>query len=122
MKQCYKMDMESKASNSILYRVCYTILHTIYTIYEIQHTFFRLLKVKIIEFCHEFTCINKRNYYIKPEKVPRHLTVLLGQEEPSVKDLANIVLWCLATNITYLSFYDYKGIKYKSSKLCKDDS
>ncbi|CAH0553721.1 unnamed protein product [Brassicogethes aeneus] len=46
-------------------------------------------------------------------KPPTHLTVLLGHEEPSYKDLANIVFYCISTGIPYLSFYDYKGVLKK---------
>lgn len=39
-----------------------------------------------------------------------HLTVLLGTEQPSFKDLANLVIWSLATGISFISFYDHQGI------------
>lgn len=45
----------------------------------------------------------------KFDKVPVHLTILLGDEEPSVKDLSNIILWSLLSGISFISFFDNQG-------------
>ncbi|XP_044261987.1 dehydrodolichyl diphosphate synthase complex subunit Nus1 isoform X2 [Tribolium madens] len=77
--------MDQKSS-SVIHRACYLTLN------------------KLQFLCHEID-----NRPKKITKIPTHLTVLLGNEEPAVKDLANLILWCLAARITFISFYDYKG-------------
>ncbi|XP_015596496.1 dehydrodolichyl diphosphate synthase complex subunit NUS1 [Cephus cinctus] len=47
---------------------------------------------------------------IKMEKLPRHLVIVLGREEPSFLDLIRIIGWCVATGISCVSFYDHKGV------------
>ncbi|GJQ74822.1 hypothetical protein Trydic_g21659 [Trypoxylus dichotomus] len=49
-----------------------------------------------------------------------HITILLGTEEPSYKDLTNIVLWSIAAGIPFISFYDYKGLLKQSEELFQD--
>ncbi|KAJ3621647.1 hypothetical protein MTP99_003761 [Tenebrio molitor] len=108
------MDQKSAA---VIYRMFYSILHLVFTIYESVESMYRSLKIKLLELRHEFK-INKTEKLVKIEKIPRHLTVLLGTEEPSPKDLANLILWCLAARITFVSFYDHKGeLKKKEEKL-----
>ncbi|KAF7268225.1 hypothetical protein GWI33_018683 [Rhynchophorus ferrugineus] len=86
----------------------------------------------IVDYCHEFSLKDKINSLEKDvhrrKKLPNHLTVLLGQENPSYNDLANIVVWCMLNHIKFLSFYDHKGQLCKHSleksltpKLCKGD-
>ncbi|EEZ97509.1 dehydrodolichyl diphosphate synthase complex subunit Nus1 [Tribolium castaneum] len=96
-------------SPSVIHRACYLTLNVIYTIYEIIASIFR--QKLLIFLCHEIDSRPK-----KITKVPTHLTVLLGNEEPAVKDLANLILWCLSARITFISFYDYKG----SLRQCED--
>ncbi|KAI4457710.1 hypothetical protein MML48_7g00011720 [Holotrichia oblita] len=52
-------------------------------------------------------------------KLPKHITILLGNEEPSYRDLTNIVLWSIAAGIPFISFYDHKGLLRKSETLLK---
>lgn len=54
------------------------------------------------------------------EKSPSHLVVVIGNEDISYKDLGKVVVWCMAAGISFLSFYDFKGIlKKKETDLCK---
>lgn len=46
--------------------------------------------------------------YLK--KIPVHLAIILGTEEPNFEALSRIVFWGLATGIQHISFYDHKGI------------
>lgn len=58
--------------------------------------------------------VNEMKDLKKLGKMPVHLTILLGKdEEPSLKDLSNMVLWSLFTGITFISFYDSNGIFLK---------
>ncbi|XP_049545196.1 dehydrodolichyl diphosphate synthase complex subunit Nus1 [Anopheles darlingi] len=43
-------------------------------------------------------------------KVPKHLVVLLGPEEPDYRLLSQFVFWSRAAGIHYVSFYDHRGI------------
>lgn len=46
----------------------------------------------------------------KLDKIPRHMVVVLGTETPSYRDLANIVVWCVAAGIPHISFYEHSGL------------
>ncbi|CAH2017574.1 unnamed protein product [Acanthoscelides obtectus] len=73
--------------------------------------------------CHEFLFPSEKRARLKElvskiKKKPKHLTVLLGPEDAEVTDLANLVIWCLASQIVFISFYDHKGsLKKKEEKL-----
>ncbi|XP_018576699.1 dehydrodolichyl diphosphate synthase complex subunit Nus1 [Anoplophora glabripennis] len=102
-----------------MYRTLYLLVHGIYTIFEYVHNAFYFVVNTIITICHEVLPASKKHKQIKTElhkiiKTPAHLTVLVGHEEPSVKDLANLIIWCLATQISFISFYDYKGTLKKN--------
>lgn len=95
-------------------RGLYLFLHSIYTIFEYVYNALDFVIRAIITICHEVLPRTEKTKQIKNElhkiiKTPGHLTVLLGHDEPSLKDLANLIVWCLATQITFISFYDYKG-------------
>ena len=47
------------------------------------------------------------------DKLPIHLGILVVEDEVSFKDLANIILWCMAMGISYVSIYDRNG-KFKT--------
>ncbi|XP_049807428.1 dehydrodolichyl diphosphate synthase complex subunit nus1 isoform X1 [Schistocerca nitens] len=42
-------------------------------------------------------------------KTPQHIVLLLGNETISYKDLANIILWCVAAGISFVTLYDHDG-------------
>ncbi|KAI3364025.1 hypothetical protein L3Q82_010784, partial [Scortum barcoo] len=57
------------------------------------------------------------------EKMPVHIGLLVAEEEPSynVTDIANLVVWCMAVGISYVSVYDNHGIFQKNnSRLLKE--
>lgn len=103
----------SGMSSGLIYRALYVLVHSIFTVYE--WIFDALIEIGdvIVDFCHEFSNSQRTNYLkseiARKNKIPKHLTVLLGKEEPSYKNLANIVGWCLVNRIVFLSFYDYEG-------------
>ncbi|GLV31445.1 Transport and Golgi organization 14 [Carabus blaptoides fortunei] len=70
-----------------------------------------LLESHVINFYRETTDIDQINVAIKKlDKIPHHIVVVLGTETPSYRDLANIVVWCVAAGIPYISFYDHSGL------------
>lgn len=42
-------------------------------------------------------------------KVPAHLVVMLGPEEPDYRQLARFICWGLAAGVGHVSFYDHRG-------------
>nr|XP_023029465.1 dehydrodolichyl diphosphate synthase complex subunit Nus1 [Leptinotarsa decemlineata] len=93
-----------------IYKVFYVVAHAIFTIFETiygttNHFYDKLFLKELLPF---------KGYYLPsdsniPVKKPKHITVLLGLEEPDIKDLAKLIFWCITTQISFISFYDYKG-------------
>lgn len=52
------------------------------------------------------------------EKLPVHIGLLVAEEEPSYTDIANLVVWCMAVGISYVSVYDHQG-KHFTPFLCR---
>lgn len=52
------------------------------------------------------------------EKLPVHIGLLVAEEEPSYTDIANLVVWCMAVGISYVSVYDNQG-KLFTPNLCR---
>ncbi|CAH2252010.1 dehydrodolichyl diphosphate synthase complex subunit NUS1 [Pelobates cultripes] len=51
-------------------------------------------------------------------KLPVHMALLISEEHESYTDVANLVVWCMAVGISYVSVYDHQGIfKQNSSRL-----
>lgn len=101
-------------SNKLIFRSLYSLIHCLFTILEWIFSASEDLVMFIVDFCHEFRLKNRTDCLEKDvhsrKKLPIHLTVLLGQEDPSYNDLANIVTWCMLNHIKFLSFFDYKGM------------
>ncbi|XP_035461890.1 dehydrodolichyl diphosphate synthase complex subunit nus1 [Scophthalmus maximus] len=49
------------------------------------------------------------------EKLPVHIGLLVAEEEPSYTDISNLVVWCMAVGISYVSVYDNHGIFRKNN-------
>lgn len=43
------------------------------------------------------------------DKIPSHLVVMLGPEEPEYKQLAKFIFWSMAAGVGHVSFYDHRG-------------
>lgn len=43
------------------------------------------------------------------EKLPVHVGLLVAEEEQQYTDIANLVVWCMAVGISYVSVYDNEG-------------
>lgn len=54
------------------------------------------------------------------EKLPVHIGLLVTEEELSSTDIANLVVWCMAVGISYISVYDNCGKSYhlQNALLC----
>lgn len=92
------------------YKVLLVLLHILYSGLEFLYDICIYVKINFIE--------NNRNSKLEDayiakiqqfEKIPKHLTVILGTEKPSLQDLANLVLWSLNAGIPFISFYDHEG-------------
>ncbi|ERL85251.1 dehydrodolichyl diphosphate synthase complex subunit nus1 [Dendroctonus ponderosae] len=106
----------SAMTGAPLYRALNVLVHSLFTIYQ-WLVAWRKQGGVFVGAGHEFDdveairCLEKE--IAVQNKIPKHLTVLLGQEEPSYPDLANIVLWSISHRIRFLSFYDYQGVLWK---------
>nr|CAH7718029.1 unnamed protein product [Callosobruchus chinensis] len=106
-----------------IYETVYTLIHGLYTVFEFFCGILEYVYKIVLFTCHEFLFPSKKTIRLKElvdkiKKKPKHVTVLLGPEEPQVTDLANLVIWCLASQILFISFYDHKGtLKKKEEKL-----
>ncbi|XP_071818583.1 dehydrodolichyl diphosphate synthase complex subunit nus1-like [Apostichopus japonicus] len=49
-------------------------------------------------------------------KIPRHLGLVFIEEKVSICDVANIVVWCAAVGVSYISVYDSEGLLQKHSQ------
>lgn len=55
------------------------------------------------------------------EKLPLHLGLLIVEEQPSYTDIANLVVWCMAVGISYVSVYDNHGVFRKNNSLLLEE-
>ncbi|XP_066256844.1 dehydrodolichyl diphosphate synthase complex subunit Nus1-like [Euwallacea similis] len=96
-----------------LYRTLYVLVNALFSIYRWLVNVLQEIGGVFLDICHEFGPSPSRkcqeNGEVLMNKIPKHITVLLGNEQPSFKDLANIILWCIGNQILFLSFYDHKG-------------
>lgn len=105
------------------YKVLYVLIHTLYTIIEfvwtiVSHIYDRL-KVIYTGLGNDKKEIDHLQQRLsRISKIPKHLTVILGVEEYTTIDLANLICWCISVKIPYISFYDFKGnLKKQEEKL-----
>ncbi|XP_077443838.1 dehydrodolichyl diphosphate synthase complex subunit nus1 [Stigmatopora argus] len=63
--------------------------------------------------------LNRRHRWLTDgrslEKLPSHIGLLVAEEEPSYTDIANLVVWCMAVGISYVSIYDNHGVFRKNN-------
>lgn len=93
-----------------IYKVLFVLTHFVYTIFEYIFDVLMNLKRYISHENQEAQLNEEYATRIRNlKKIPVHLTLLLGEENPSVKDLAKIILWSLTSGIKFVSIYDHKG-------------
>lgn len=88
-----------------IYSLILYILHGIYEMVRVIHTFY----VRLSNYWIRDDLAKLSKDIKKLSKRPHHLVFMLGNEEPSFKDLANIVLWSISAGIPIISFYDHNG-------------
>ncbi|XP_007255434.2 dehydrodolichyl diphosphate synthase complex subunit nus1 [Astyanax mexicanus] len=55
------------------------------------------------------------------EKLPLHVGLLVAEEEQQYTDIANLVVWCMAVGISYVSVYDNEGVfRRNNSRLMEE--
>nr|XP_022909684.1 dehydrodolichyl diphosphate synthase complex subunit Nus1-like isoform X1 [Onthophagus taurus] len=103
--------MEKK---ELFYRLVLLLLHAVVDLFDFIRYAWVYLRLKISDFRLKYAEIRSFEAQTrKLNKLPKHLTVLLGVEEPSIKDLANFIFWSVSVGIPYISFYDHKGLLKK---------
>ncbi|CDQ75418.1 dehydrodolichyl diphosphate synthase complex subunit nus1 [Oncorhynchus mykiss] len=55
------------------------------------------------------------------EKLPDHIGLLIAEEEPRYTDIANLVVWCMAVGISYVSVYDNYGVFRRNNSRLMDE-
>jgi len=100
-----------------VYRTIWTFIHLLFTINEILIELIRNVKTKCIELWCRYEkhnlladkhLIEENRQHFK--KIPVHLVVVLGTEEPNFEALSRIIYWGLAAGIQHISFYDHQGV------------
>ena len=60
-------------------------------------------------FLHKFSANQLENDSKLLKKLPIHIGILVGEDEVSFADIANMILWCMAMGVSYISIYDRNG-------------
>ncbi|KAJ8396227.1 hypothetical protein AAFF_G00020940 [Aldrovandia affinis] len=55
------------------------------------------------------------------EKLPMHVGLLIAEDELHYTDIANLVVWCMAVGISYVSVYDNQGIFRRNNSRLMDE-
>ena len=96
-----------------LFRIAWTFLHLLVSTVEFIEYASLIIRKKLENILYRFNQENELGTISKHlkviDKIPSHLVIIIGNESISYKDLANIIVWCIAAGISFLSFYDHKG-------------
>uniref|UniRef100_A0A6B2EH20 ditrans,polycis-polyprenyl diphosphate synthase [(2E,6E)-farnesyldiphosphate specific] n=1 Tax=Phlebotomus kandelakii TaxID=1109342 RepID=A0A6B2EH20_9DIPT len=114
-------------STSLLYKAAWVFLHLIFTIVEglLFYRSYFLRKFKDFSKSKQTKTDKNPAEYIKLhreylEKIPQHLAVILGLEEPDFDTLSNLIYWAMACEINYISIYDHKEFLQSLQKDFRD--
>ncbi|KAK4883295.1 hypothetical protein RN001_006614 [Aquatica leii] len=106
--------------NLFSYKTAYVVVHTLYEYFEFFYYTFLYYYQILLNIYHKYTKIQDRQFIAENVKIikriPIHVSIILANEEPSYNDLAKLVTWCVTSGITYISFYDHKGVLKKSQE------
>lgn len=96
-------------------KVLYVIVHCLYTSFHLFYEYLSHVNVNLKTLFYEFLSETNKAKYLqsclqKVSRKPKHLTVVLGEEETKLKDIAKLIIWCITTQISFISFYDHKGL------------
>lgn len=91
------------------YKFFFVILHMFYSLlyFVYDHCYYLRRRFGASSHAASISYVNREAR--KFNKIPTHLTLLLGQEKHSINDLTNIILWSMAAGISFVSIYDCKG-------------
>lgn len=100
------------------FKISYIIIHALYTYFEFLYSVWVYLFKRVLLIYRTVRSLDDWEYVREQanrlEKIPTHITILLGNEEPSYQDLANLVMWSVASGTTFVSLYDHKGKSIRS--------
>lgn len=105
--------MDKMWSYNIIYKILLIITHNLFNLLCVLYNMYVWLNNELKslfnshEVINDVQCID--NLFKKLDKMPQHLTIILGTEKPSFKDLINIIIWCTTSGIPFVSFYDHNG-------------
>ena len=93
---------------------CYTmfetkllrVLHLFITIGEFLRHCFNSLSIR---FPYQWKNVEQKADARDLKKVPTHLGLILCEEQISLPDIANAVVWSIALGVSYFSIYDING-------------
>lgn len=111
----FSLNERPRSVKKKMWRFLLIVLHVVLSIVGKVHDAIDSLQRKYHYFLYNYV-LDKRTLWRdfrqvrKLDKIPVHLTMLLGQEKPSLKDLSNVVLWSLLSGISFISFYDSQGM------------
>ncbi|XP_044739218.1 dehydrodolichyl diphosphate synthase complex subunit nus1 [Chrysoperla carnea] len=112
-------------SSPSVYRLLLIILHCLYNLVDFILRTWIYWRYRVYQYFTANTFIQNIDNYIHLrilhlDKLPAHIVIILGTEKPSYSDLSNIVFWCIASGIPYITFYDHKGTLKKTEEILKD--
>lgn len=98
-----------------IYSLLYFLIHGLYTSFHIFYIYFVQVTVSVKTCFHSFFLEPEKSKYLQKRlqsisKRPKHLTVVLGADEINFKEIAKLIIWCITTQISFISFYDYNGL------------
>lgn len=123
----------SAVAASAIFNICFNylgklfliLLHQLYTWYHVIGTHFRGSSnvKKLLRTMFKTEHLDLKSRVSTYEKVPNHLSIIIGVESPSYKDFTKLIVWCVQSGIPHISFYDhYNGIDCKLLfvSICED--
>lgn len=105
------------------YRVLWIIIHLIADLIEAAYNFGIEFRENFANFIKNITQARRFHVLTDDRKlieshsseiktIPKHLAVILNansEDDVDLKQLTNLVVWSLSSNINFISFYDYQG-------------
>ncbi|XP_058791103.1 dehydrodolichyl diphosphate synthase complex subunit nus1 [Phymastichus coffea] len=106
---------------TLIFYLLLNLLHFINNLY----CFIKQYCVKICLLMKHHVYANKgfENYWLENSsdnlvsKLPNHIAIIIGLEEISIIDITKLIDWCMTIEISYISFYDHKGLLQKNYPL-----
>ncbi|CAH8871061.1 unnamed protein product [Trichobilharzia szidati] len=92
------------------YAILFTLVTLLYKLKIFILKIFQLiiLKLSINAYLQSSWCDLEKNNTKLP-KIPQHISFVIFEEIFSAQDIANLIMWCSAIGVSYLSMSDMKG-------------